>query len=134
MSSMSLCRLVACGTLATAAALAPRPTRATTLYINANIAATSQNAVLAYRVAADGSLSRIKGSPFPTGGTGYQDPSYKLGTFDHDQEFAIDDAGDVLYTVNGGSDTISAFAIAPDGGLSPVPGQPFRSGGNTPVS
>ncbi len=132
--SIGLYRLLACGTLAMATAFAPEPTRATTLYINANIAASNQNAILAYRVAADGSLSRIKGSPFPTGGTGYQDPSYKLGPFDHDQEFAIDDALDVLYTVNGGSDTISAFAIAPNGGLSPVPGQPFRSGGNTPVS
>lgn len=133
-SSMQLPRILACGTLAIAAALAPRPTLATTLYINANIAAANQNAVLAYRVAADGSLSRLRGSPFPTEGTGYQDPSYKLGPFDHDQEFAIDDSSDVLYTVNGGSDTISAFTIAPNGGLSPVPGQPFRSGGNTPVS
>ena len=41
---------------------------------------------------------------------------------------------DVLYAVNGGSNSISALRVAGDGSLSPLPGQPFTSGGSTPVS
>jgi hypothetical protein len=36
--------------------------------------------------------------------------------------------------VNSGSNTISVFNIHPDGGLSPVNGSPFPSGGSDPVS
>lgn len=101
-----------------------------TLYVNANI--TTGNAVLAYDIRADGSLQALPGSPFPTGGTGFFDPSFVLGPFDVDQELAIND--DVLYAVNGGSNSISALRMGEDGSLHPVPGQPFTSGGSTPVS
>ena len=101
-----------------------------TLYVNANT--TSGNAILAYDIHGDGSLHALPGSPFPTGGTGFFDPSFVLGPFDVDQELALDN--DVLYAVNGGSNTISALRVAGDGSLSPLPGQPFSSGGSTPVS
>ncbi len=101
-----------------------------TLYVNANI--TAGNAVLAYDIHADGSLHALPGSPFQTGGAGYFDPSFALGPFDVDQEMAL--FNDVLYAVNGGSNSISALRVAGDGSLSPVPGQPFTSGGSTPVS
>ncbi len=129
----SLARTLACG-LAAGLATTPVLSHAATLYVDANVAAAGRNAVLAYRIAADGSLSALRGSPFPTNGRGYIDNSFKLGPFDHDQELTIDAARDVLYAVNGGSNTVSAFLIAPGGGLSPVVGQPFRSHGSTPVS
>jgi 6-phosphogluconolactonase (cycloisomerase 2 family) len=101
-----------------------------TVYIDANI--TGGNAVLAYDMHADGSLAALPGSPFATGGLGFYDSSFVLGPFDVDQEVAI--KGNVLYAVNAGSNSISALNIGPDGGLSPVKGQPYASGGGTPVS
>lgn len=101
-----------------------------TLYVNANI--TAGNAILAYDIQADGSLHALPGSPFPTGGTGFFDPSFVLGPFDVDQEMALNN--DVLYAVNAGSNTISAFNVDADGVLRPLPGQPFPSGSSTPVS
>ncbi len=101
-----------------------------TLYVNANI--TTGNAILAYDIHADGSLHALPGSPFLTGGAGFFDPSFSLGPFDVDQEMALHNG--VLYAVNGGSNNISALQVANDGSLHPLPGQPFTSGGSTPVS
>jgi 6-phosphogluconolactonase (cycloisomerase 2 family) len=101
-----------------------------TLYVNGNI--TSGNAILAYDIHPDGSLHALPGSPFLTGGSGFFDPSFVLGPFDVDQEMAL--YNDVLYAVNGGSNTISALRVDGDGSLRPLPGQPFTSGGSTPVS
>jgi len=101
-----------------------------TVYVDANI--TSGNAILAYEIKADGSLLPVAGSPFATGGDGFFDSSFKLGPFDVDQEMAL--ANNVLYAVNAGSNTISAFTIAEDGALSALSGQPFTSGGSTPIS
>ncbi len=101
-----------------------------TLYVNANI--TTGNAILAYDIQADGSLHALPGSPFLTGGSGFFDPSFALGPFDVDQEMAL--YNNVLYAVNDGSNTISALQIGDDGSLFPLPGQPFTSGGSTPVS
>jgi 6-phosphogluconolactonase (cycloisomerase 2 family) len=101
-----------------------------TAYVNANI--VNGNAVLAYDIQADGSLNALSGSPFLTGGRGFFDPSFALGPFDVDQEMAVD--RNVLYAVNAGSNDISALRIAEDGSLSPLHGQPFSSGGSTPVS
>lgn len=101
-----------------------------TLYVNGNI--TTGNAILAYDIGADGSLRTLPGSPFATGGAGFFDPSFVLGPFDVDQEMALHD--DVLYAVNAGSNSISAFNVGEDGALRPLRGQPFASGGSTPVS
>jgi 6-phosphogluconolactonase (cycloisomerase 2 family) len=39
-----------------------------------------------------------------------------------------------MFAVNQGSDTIAVFHVAADGGLSPVKGSPFPSGGKAPAS
>ena len=116
------------------AATVPAAAEASTLYVDANVPATGQNAVLAYTIAHDGSLNPVKGSPFPTGGTGYYDSSYKLGPFDIDQELALGEGGRMLYAANGGSNTVAGFSVLGDGGLVPLQHSPFRSHGSTPVS
>ncbi|HWE37729.1 MAG TPA: hypothetical protein VG406_14270 [Isosphaeraceae bacterium] len=91
------------------------------------------NAVFAFRRHRDGSLTPVPGSPFPTGGTGIT-PTFNLGPFDSDQEIIIDRHRRLLFTVNGGSDSIAVFRIDRDGSLDPVDGSPFDSGGSNPVS
>ena len=91
------------------------------------------NAILAYRRQADGSLTPLNGSPFPTGGLGVT-PSFNLGPFDSDQNIITDPSHTFLYAVNGGSDSIAVFTINADGSLTAVPGSPFPSGGSNPVS
>jgi 6-phosphogluconolactonase (cycloisomerase 2 family) len=91
------------------------------------------NAILAYQRHADGSLTPLSGSPFPTGGTGIS-PSFSLGPFDSDQEIIANPSKTLLFAVNGGSDTIAVFKIGAGGALAPVAGSPFPSGGSNPVS
>jgi hypothetical protein len=91
------------------------------------------NAILAYGRGADGSLAPLPGSPFSTGGLGIT-PTFDLGPFDSDQEIITDPGHDLLFTVNGGSDSIAVFKIAGNGSLTPVDGSPFYSGGSNPVS
>jgi 6-phosphogluconolactonase (cycloisomerase 2 family) len=105
-----------------------------TVYIDENVPTANANAVLAYSINKDGSLTPVKGSPFLTGGTGFADPSFKLGPFDVDQEVTLNADSSVLYAVNAGSNSISAFSIATDGSLTPIAGQPFSAHGATPVS
>src|SRR5215471_19839016 len=93
------------------------------------------NAVLAFRRDDDGRLTLLPGAPFPTGGKGVIDPSFKLGPFDTDQNIAIDHDRRLLFAVNSGSNSIAVFHIRPhDGSLEPVRGSPFPSGGINPVS
>ena len=74
----------------------------------------------------------LSGSPFVTGGFGFFDSSFVLGPFDVDQEMIL--KNNVLYAVNAGSNDVSALKVDEDGSLHPVSGQPFASGGSTPVS
>lgn len=104
------------------------------LYVEGNDPTAGQNAVLAYRRAADGSLTPLPGSPFRTGGTGVANPTQMLGPDDADQTVVADSARRVLYVVNGGSNTIAVLHIAADGSLTPVAGSPFPSGGVDPSS
>ncbi|MBA3916356.1 MAG: beta-propeller fold lactonase family protein, partial [Acidobacteriales bacterium] len=74
--------------------------------------------------------------PFPTGGTGVSanpDPNVDL-QWDSDGEVTINSAGNYLFAVNGHSDNISAFKIGSSGGLTPVVGSPYPSGGSQPAS
>jgi len=90
------------------------------------------NSIAAYSNDGAGNLTPLAGSPYLTGGSGI-----KASTgpeFDADQEVIINPAGTVLYATNGHSNDISAFAIASDGTLSTIPGSPFASGGQDPVS
>jgi 6-phosphogluconolactonase (cycloisomerase 2 family) len=93
------------------------------------------NAIFAFRRAANGSLTPLPGSPFPTGGTGLNvDPTFALGPDDSDQEVIVNPDHTLLFAVNGGSNDISVLRISANGSLSPVRGSPFPSGGATPVS
>ena len=95
----------------------------------------TSNAILAFRRDDDGNLTPVHGSPFPTGGKGVIDPSFKLGPFDSDQNVVVDRDRRLLFAVNAGSNSIAVFRIRPhDGGLDPVEGSPFPSGGVNPVS
>jgi 6-phosphogluconolactonase (cycloisomerase 2 family) len=99
------------------------------VYVESNRA--DHNSVLAFRNN-NGTLSFF--GEFPTNGKGVFDLSLKLGPFDSDQNVMTNAEGTVLYAVNSGSDTISAFRVFANGALSPLPGSPFASGGTNPVS
>jgi len=93
------------------------------------------NAILAFRRDAEGRLTLLPGAPFPTGGKGVIDPSFKLGPLDTDQNVLIDHDRRLLFAVNSGSNSISVFRIRlHDGALEPARGSPFASGGINPVS
>ena len=93
------------------------------------------NAILAFRRDDEGRLALLPGAPFPTGGKGVIDPSFKLGPLDTDQNVVIDHDRRLLFAVNSGSNSIAVFRIRPrDGALEPVGDSPFPSGGINPVS
>jgi 6-phosphogluconolactonase (cycloisomerase 2 family) len=76
--------------------------------------------VSAFRVGADGSLTKLSGSPFTTGGKGCG------GGFFASNRIVVSARGNFLYASNAGSNDVSAFSIAPSSGtLTPVPGSPF---------
>lgn len=101
------------------------------VYVESN--EPSGNAILAYSRDHKGRLTPLPGSPFPAGGLGIT-PTFALGPFDSDQNLIVDPSHTFLFAVNGGSDTVAVFRIAPDGSLSHVHGSPFPSGGTNPVS
>jgi 6-phosphogluconolactonase (cycloisomerase 2 family) len=102
--------------------------------VESNISAPASNSILAYSIADDGSLNPLPGSPFLTDGTGFYDSSFKLGPFDNDQNIILDRDRDILWAVNGGSNTITAFRLGKNGKPTLLPGSPFLSHGSTPVS
>ncbi len=103
------------------------------VYVETNTTATNSNAVLGYTRGASGQLTPIAGSPFAAGGTGYSGVP-NLTAHDSDQDIITNADRSLLFAVNSGSDTIAVFRIAANGALAPVPGSPFPSGGNQPVS
>jgi len=115
----------------TRTASAQPATAASVVYVESND--PGGNAIFAFERHADGSLTPLPGSPFPTGGLGIT-PTFALGPFDSDQEVIINQKHTLLFAVNGGSDTIAVFRINPDGSLRAVYGSPFPSGGSSPVS
>jgi 6-phosphogluconolactonase (cycloisomerase 2 family) len=104
------------------------------VYVMSNDYHENANAVLAYRHMSDGSIVPLPGSPFLTHGAGVGNPDEVLGPDDTDDPLIVSADGQYLLAVNGGSNTIAVFAIGRDGSLSPVPGSPFASGGQTPCS
>ncbi len=103
------------------------------LYIETNDFRDNQNAVLAYKDNGDGKLVQ-HGGPYFTGGSGVGNPDQILGPLDSDYELRVSSDGKFLLAVNSGSNTIAVFNITSDGKLEAVPGSPFPSGGQTPVS
>jgi len=103
------------------------------IYIQTNNSEKGQNAILAYKIYADGHAIPMTESPFLTGGTGLFS-SQNAGSFNSDHEVMITNDKRFLLTVNSGDNTISVFNIQPGGALTLVPGAPFSSNGETPVS
>ncbi|MBA3916113.1 MAG: beta-propeller fold lactonase family protein, partial [Acidobacteriales bacterium] len=106
------------------------------IYINGNITADKQNAVVGLVNDGQGNLTPLPGSPFPTGGTGVgANPNPLIDAqWDSDGELAMNKAGGLLFAVNGHSNNISAFKILADGTLTPVTGSPFSAFGKQPAS
>jgi len=84
------------------------------------------NSVSAFFVGRGGTLVMVPGSPFSTGGMGTGH-----GFYSSHRITATVVSRNFLYVANDGSNDISAFKIDTDtGGLTPVPGSPFGSGGS----
>ena len=65
-------------------------------------------------------------------GRGYSGTA--VGPDDSDQEIVTNADRSLLFAINAGSDSIAVFSIGQGGSLTAVPGSPFPSGGNDPVS
>jgi 6-phosphogluconolactonase (cycloisomerase 2 family) len=119
--------------LAALTARAQEPT--TYVYVESNIGSVpNQNSVFAFSNDGSGNLTSLAGSPYLTGGTGVFDTGESPSEFDADQQVHATSDGSLLYAVNGHSNTIAGFSINSDGTLTTVPGSPFPSGGQDPVS
>ena len=118
----------------------PGGTTRTTVYTESNNPAAGQNAVLAFRQNADGTLTEI--GSFNTKGTGQNNfptivpglplGGLNLGADDTSSEVVATANGRFLFAVNQGSNSVSSFRIKPDGGLDLV--GTFASGGVQPDS
>src|SRR3984957_17589005 len=96
------------------------------VYVNDNT--VGSNTIAAYDRHADGTLTAIPGSPFPTGGAGTGAGIGSQGALQ------ITPNGRFLVAVDAGSNQISTLAIPPDGGPVQLPGDTVSSGGTDPVS
>jgi 6-phosphogluconolactonase (cycloisomerase 2 family) len=106
------------------------------VYLNANIGTVSNaNVVLGYKNDG-GRLIPLPGSPYLTGGTGSAPaPGMSLGLqTDDDQQVIVNNAGTLLFTVNGFSNTVAVFTVNSDASLTPVSGSPYNSGSPQPAS
>jgi 6-phosphogluconolactonase (cycloisomerase 2 family) len=107
------------------------------VYVQSNIgcAGNNQNSVFGFSNSG-GVLTALPNSPYLTNGTGVCDNGQVKGKseFDADQQVIIT-KNNVLYAVNGHSNTFAGFAInTTTGDLTPLPGSPFKSNGSDPVS
>ena len=104
------------------------------VYLETNDFSNNNNALLAYVNTGDGNLTPLPGSPFLTNGEGVGNLAQMLGPEDSDSQLKITSDGKFLLAINPGTNTIAVFEIGADGLLTPVPGSPFPSGGQTPSS
>jgi 6-phosphogluconolactonase len=121
-SRVAVCALVALGALAVAAGPASAASRPGAIYTTTN--AASDNSVLAFDRAGDGSL-RPAGS-FSTDGDGTGSGLGSQGAI------TLESRGHLLYAVNAGSNSIATFGVHRHGALHLRGATP--SGGNEPVS
>jgi hypothetical protein len=123
---MAIAMLAAAAVLAAVSpiAAAPRASIVGHVYVNNNSAGT--NTVAGFDRHADGSLTPIPGSPFPTGGAGTGTPIGSAGAL----QLSTD--GHFLLVVNPASNDISTLLVLPGGRLLPL--QTVASGGSRPVS
>jgi hypothetical protein len=96
------------------------------VYVNDNTAPV--NTVAGWDRHADGSFTRIPGSPFQVGGAGAGHPDASQGSLQ------LSANGRYLLAVDAGSNQISVLRIAHDGTLRLVKGSPVGSNGVNPVS
>jgi 6-phosphogluconolactonase (cycloisomerase 2 family) len=89
----------------------------------------SGNAVVSYRRATDGALTEV--GVYPTGGLGGQLSGSVVDHTASQGSLAYDAAGHLLYAVNAGSNTVTAFAVR---GTHLTRLQTLSSGGTFPVS
>jgi 6-phosphogluconolactonase (cycloisomerase 2 family) len=94
----------------------------------------TQNTLLAFTRASDGTLTPLPGSPFDLKGQGLANDQEMLGPPDADQQVIINPNHTFLFAVNQGSNTIAVQRINGNGTLTPVAGSPFASGGVNPSS
>jgi len=89
------------------------------VYVESNVGQIQgKNSIFAFSNDGTGVLTPIKGSPYPTRGSGvFEQNSVFSPGFQADQEIVINSAGTLLFAVNGDSDTITSFAINSDGSL-----------------
>ena len=85
----------------------------------------SANAVAAMKIAANGSIKFVKGSPFPTGGKGFRAT---------ESQNAVWAEKDFVFAVDGGSDSFAVFRRNPDGTLVGMNSNPVPSQGARPYS
>jgi 6-phosphogluconolactonase (cycloisomerase 2 family) len=95
------------------------------VYVNDN---TPSNAIAAFARLANGALMPLPGSPYKTGGRGTGASVGAQGALQ------VAANGRFLLAVNAASNQISVLRIGGDGSLTSVPGSPFSSNGNQPVS
>src|ERR1022692_351287 len=96
------------------------------VYVNDNT--TPTNTIAGFNRHADGTLTPLPDSPFPTGGAG---SGVGIGS---QGALQITDSGRYLLAVDPGSDQISVLRIRPDGTLRLVRSGVVSSGGDQPVS
>lgn len=102
------------------------------VYVESNISTANQNSVFGFSNDGLGNLTQLPGSPFLTGGTGFNDPTgTSIGT---DHQVIINGDGSLLYAVNAFSNNISVLKINSDATLTPIAGSPFNSRGIEPIS
>ena len=90
------------------------------------------NSILSFENDGTGALHFLGSTA--AGGVGVFDLSFALGPFDSDQNLFVSRDRALLFAVNSGSNSIAVFHIDGSGGLTPVSGSPFASGGSDPVS
>jgi 6-phosphogluconolactonase (cycloisomerase 2 family) len=104
------------------------------VYVESNIGQVpNRNSVYAFSNDGTGKLTPIKGSPFLTSGTGvFSSNPVGAPGFQADGEIVVNQAGNLLFAVNGDSNTVSAFEISSNGSLTLTTTVP--SNGQDPVS
>ena len=103
------------------------------VYVQTNDYTPGRNAIDAFRRdPSTGCLTPI--GRYYTGGTGLFNFDDRIGPDDHTQEVIANRDHSLLFTVNGGSDSISVFRIKNDGSLMLLSGSPTASNGVQPVS
>jgi 6-phosphogluconolactonase (cycloisomerase 2 family) len=86
------------------------------------------NTVSAFSVGPNGALTPIGGSPFSTGGMGFNGNGIEYFA---PNRIIVSPSANFLFVANDGSSDVSVFVIDPNTGtLTLIPGSPFATGGN----